>query len=241
MPWSCSFLCWILSHVGCAPPAPRPGHRQQEMGTRVDRTFFFGLLDRAPRPYVSPRRASRSLCLLRDDWQTRGAFGVGLSPRRKTARTLPRAHTVRVPGRRPARALQRRPHRSGLRRRRPIRLRPVREGHARRGRLSAEDMKKALLNAVRKFTHNRPPEDDQTLLVVASRKKRRTSWRVRGWPRWWRLRPCTERGVCFSSSRYSSNLTKGPSASYAQRKRDARETVGRRLPGRVQSVEPAAR
>jgi hypothetical protein len=35
------------------------------------------------------------------------------------------------------------------------------------GPLSAEEMKKALLNAVRKFTRNRPPEDDQTLVVVA--------------------------------------------------------------------------
>ena len=35
------------------------------------------------------------------------------------------------------------------------------------GQLSADDMKKALLNAVRKFTRNRPPEDDQTLVVVA--------------------------------------------------------------------------
>ena len=35
------------------------------------------------------------------------------------------------------------------------------------GHLSAEDIKKALLNAVRKFTRNRPPEDDQTLVVVA--------------------------------------------------------------------------
>lgn len=35
------------------------------------------------------------------------------------------------------------------------------------GHLSADDMKKALLNAVRKFTRNRPPEDDQTLVVVA--------------------------------------------------------------------------
>jgi sigma-B regulation protein RsbU (phosphoserine phosphatase) len=35
------------------------------------------------------------------------------------------------------------------------------------GHLSAEEMKKALLGAVRKFTRNRPPEDDQTLVVVA--------------------------------------------------------------------------
>ena len=35
------------------------------------------------------------------------------------------------------------------------------------GHLSADDMKKALLGAVRKFTRNRPPEDDQTLVVVA--------------------------------------------------------------------------
>ena len=35
------------------------------------------------------------------------------------------------------------------------------------GRESADDMKKSLLNAVRKFTRNRPPEDDQTLVVVA--------------------------------------------------------------------------
>ena len=35
------------------------------------------------------------------------------------------------------------------------------------GKESAEEMKKSLLNAVRKFTRNRPPEDDQTLVVVA--------------------------------------------------------------------------
>jgi Stage II sporulation protein E (SpoIIE) len=35
------------------------------------------------------------------------------------------------------------------------------------GHLGADEMKKALLNAVKKFTRNRPPEDDQTLVVVA--------------------------------------------------------------------------
>ena len=35
------------------------------------------------------------------------------------------------------------------------------------GELGAEDIKKALLNAVKKFTRNRPPEDDQTLVVVS--------------------------------------------------------------------------
>lgn len=35
------------------------------------------------------------------------------------------------------------------------------------GHGSADEMKKALLTAVRKFTRNRPPEDDQTLVVVA--------------------------------------------------------------------------
>jgi serine phosphatase RsbU (regulator of sigma subunit) len=35
------------------------------------------------------------------------------------------------------------------------------------GPLSADEIKRALLNAVRKFTRNRPPEDDQTLVVVA--------------------------------------------------------------------------
>ncbi|HEV7768572.1 MAG TPA: SpoIIE family protein phosphatase [Thermoanaerobaculia bacterium] len=35
------------------------------------------------------------------------------------------------------------------------------------GHLSADEIKKALLLAVRKFTRNRPPEDDQTLVVVA--------------------------------------------------------------------------
>ncbi|HYH08543.1 MAG TPA: SpoIIE family protein phosphatase [Thermoanaerobaculia bacterium] len=35
------------------------------------------------------------------------------------------------------------------------------------GRGSAEELKKALLTAVKKFTRNRPPEDDQTLVVVA--------------------------------------------------------------------------
>jgi hypothetical protein len=32
---------------------------------------------------------------------------------------------------------------------------------------SAEDIKRALLNSVKKFTRNRPPEDDQTLVVVS--------------------------------------------------------------------------
>ena len=35
------------------------------------------------------------------------------------------------------------------------------------GHLSADGMKKNLLAAVKKFTHNRPPEDDQTLVVVS--------------------------------------------------------------------------
>jgi hypothetical protein len=35
------------------------------------------------------------------------------------------------------------------------------------GQASAEEIKKALLAAVKKFTRNRPPEDDQTLVVVA--------------------------------------------------------------------------
>jgi sigma-B regulation protein RsbU (phosphoserine phosphatase) len=35
------------------------------------------------------------------------------------------------------------------------------------GHQSADEIKKALLTAVRKFTRNRPPEDDQTLVVVA--------------------------------------------------------------------------
>ncbi|MGZ5433141.1 MAG: PP2C family protein-serine/threonine phosphatase [Thermoanaerobaculia bacterium] len=35
------------------------------------------------------------------------------------------------------------------------------------GRESADELKKSLLNAVKKFTRNRPPEDDQTLVVVA--------------------------------------------------------------------------
>lgn len=35
------------------------------------------------------------------------------------------------------------------------------------GHLTADEIKKALLSAVRKFTRNRPPEDDQTLVVVA--------------------------------------------------------------------------
>jgi hypothetical protein len=35
------------------------------------------------------------------------------------------------------------------------------------GKQSADEMKKSLLQAVRKFTRNRPPEDDQTLVVVA--------------------------------------------------------------------------
>lgn len=35
------------------------------------------------------------------------------------------------------------------------------------GQLSAEEIKKTLLAAVKKFTRNRPPEDDQTLVVVS--------------------------------------------------------------------------
>jgi serine phosphatase RsbU (regulator of sigma subunit) len=35
------------------------------------------------------------------------------------------------------------------------------------GTRSADEIKKALLNSVRKFTRNRPPEDDQTLVVVS--------------------------------------------------------------------------
>lgn len=35
------------------------------------------------------------------------------------------------------------------------------------GHLTAEEIKKSLLNAVKKFTRNRPPEDDQTLVVVS--------------------------------------------------------------------------
>jgi serine phosphatase RsbU (regulator of sigma subunit) len=35
------------------------------------------------------------------------------------------------------------------------------------GHLTADEIKKALLTSVRKFTRNRPPEDDQTLVVVS--------------------------------------------------------------------------
>jgi sigma-B regulation protein RsbU (phosphoserine phosphatase) len=35
------------------------------------------------------------------------------------------------------------------------------------GHLTADEIKKALLTAIRKFTRNRPPEDDQTLVVVS--------------------------------------------------------------------------
>ena len=35
------------------------------------------------------------------------------------------------------------------------------------GHLSADDIKKALLASIRRFTRNRPPEDDQTLVVVS--------------------------------------------------------------------------
>ena len=35
------------------------------------------------------------------------------------------------------------------------------------GHLGAEEIKKALLTSIRKFTRNRPPEDDQTLVVVS--------------------------------------------------------------------------
>lgn len=35
------------------------------------------------------------------------------------------------------------------------------------GHLTAEEIKKSVLNSVRKFTRNRPPEDDQTLVVIS--------------------------------------------------------------------------
>ena len=35
------------------------------------------------------------------------------------------------------------------------------------GHLPAEEIKKTLLNSIRRFTRNRPPEDDQTLVVVS--------------------------------------------------------------------------
>ena len=35
------------------------------------------------------------------------------------------------------------------------------------GHLNAEEIKKTLLGAIKKFTRNRPPEDDQTLVVVS--------------------------------------------------------------------------
>ncbi|MEA2165656.1 MAG: phosphoserine phosphatase RsbU/P [Thermoanaerobaculia bacterium] len=35
------------------------------------------------------------------------------------------------------------------------------------GHMRAEDIKKTLLNSIKKFTRNRPPEDDQTLVVVS--------------------------------------------------------------------------
>jgi len=35
------------------------------------------------------------------------------------------------------------------------------------GHMDAEDIKKSLLNSIKKFTRNRPPEDDQTLVVVS--------------------------------------------------------------------------
>ncbi len=35
------------------------------------------------------------------------------------------------------------------------------------GHMDAEEIKKSLLNSIRKFTRNRPPEDDQTLVVVS--------------------------------------------------------------------------
>jgi sigma-B regulation protein RsbU (phosphoserine phosphatase) len=34
------------------------------------------------------------------------------------------------------------------------------------GHMDAEDIKKTLLNSIKKFTRNRPPEEDQTLAVV---------------------------------------------------------------------------
>jgi hypothetical protein len=35
------------------------------------------------------------------------------------------------------------------------------------GQRSADEIKKALLQSVKKFTRNRPPEDDQTLVVIS--------------------------------------------------------------------------
>ncbi|HXH91246.1 MAG TPA: PP2C family protein-serine/threonine phosphatase, partial [Thermoanaerobaculia bacterium] len=41
------------------------------------------------------------------------------------------------------------------------------------GHMHAEDIKKTLLNSIRKFTRNRPPEDDQTLVVVSFEEEAR--------------------------------------------------------------------
>ena len=41
------------------------------------------------------------------------------------------------------------------------------------GHMDAEDIKKALLNSIKKFTRNRPPEDDQTLVVVSFEEEAR--------------------------------------------------------------------
>lgn len=46
------------------------------------------------------------------------------------------------------------------------------------GHLGAEDIKKSILNSVRKFTHNRPPEDDQTLVVVSFEALAAPAWRA---------------------------------------------------------------
>src|SRR5437879_6714697 len=35
------------------------------------------------------------------------------------------------------------------------------------GHMTADEIKKTLLNSIRKFTRNRPPDDDQTLVVVS--------------------------------------------------------------------------
>jgi hypothetical protein len=40
--------------------------------------------------------------------------------------------------------------------------RSVENGHE-----SAEQIKKAVLGTIRKFTRNRPPEDDQTMVVIS--------------------------------------------------------------------------
>ena len=63
------------------------------------------------------------------------------------------------------------------------------------GHQSADEIKKSLLNAVKKFTRNRPPEDDQTLVVVAFEDGPRMCSRTS------RLSPSRERDRALTAER----------------------------------------